>query len=95
MLAYHTLWGKTMEILEKKLVEKLTVTDVLCNKCGESCRYELDTDMVNFNSAVITADFGYGSTKYDMEDFEVHLCEDCYADLEKTFKIKPAKTLKW
>lgn len=84
-----------MEILETKLVEKKIVTDVLCNKCGESCKYHLDNDTFNINSAIVTADFGYGSTKYDMEEFEVHLCEKCYAELEATFKIKPNKTLKW
>lgn len=84
-----------MEILETKLVEKIIVTDVLCNKCGESCKYYIDNDTFNINSAVITSSFGYGSTKYDMEDFEVHLCEDCYAELESTFKIKPIKTLGW
>jgi hypothetical protein len=83
-----------MEILEKRLVEKRIVTDVLCNKCGESCKYHLDNETFNINSAVITGDFGYGSTKYDLIDFEVHLCEDCYAELERTFKIKPNKTPK-
>ena len=78
-----------MELLVTKLVEKQVVKDVLCNKCGESCAYEISKDRRNFNSAVITADFGYGSLIYDMQDWEVHICEPCYASFEATFKIKP------
>lgn len=83
-----------MEILETKLVERKVVTDVLCNKCGESCKHYVDTEHkhFNFNSVVLSPEFGHGDL--DMEDFEVHLCEDCYAELERTFKIKPTKTTK-
>jgi protein-arginine kinase activator protein McsA len=82
-----------MEILETKLVEKEVVTDVLCNKCGCSCKDYMDAnhEHFNFNSAIIYPDFGYGSS-YDMQVWEVHLCESCYAELESTFKIKPQKT---
>ena len=81
-----------MEILETKLVEKVVVKDVLCNKCGDSCAYRISKEHSNFNSAIITASFGYGSLIYDMEDWEVHICEPCYADFEATFKFKPQKS---
>lgn len=84
-----------MEILGIKLVEKVVVKDVLCNKCGESCAYQTSKEHSNFNSAVITPSFGYGSVLYDMEEWEVHICEDCYAGFEETFKIQPKKTNAW
>lgn len=86
-----------MEIREKKLVEKEIVADVLCNKCGESCRDYIDKGHKHFNHnyALITPDFNYGSVLYDMDDWEVHICETCYAEFEATFKIKPKITSKW
>lgn len=86
-----------MEITKTKQVDKEVVEDVvediLCNKCGGSCKDYVDRnhEYYNFNSAIITSDFGYGSVLYDMEDFKVHLCETCYAAFEATFKIKPEK----
>lgn len=89
-----------MKTQKVELVEKAKVTDVLCNKCGESCKDYIvqgNTDMFNLNYAEITPNFGYGSTLYDLEDWEVHICEGCYAAFEATFKIQPEKkqTLAW
>jgi protein-arginine kinase activator protein McsA len=82
-----------MEIKQTKLVEKEVVEDVLCNKCGESCKDYVDAahEFFNLNHATITPDFGYGSRLYDMDSWEVHICESCYAEFEATFKIKPKK----
>lgn len=83
-----------MEITELKWVEKKIVKDILCNKCGESCKSYVDSnhELWNFNSAIITPDFEYGSI-YDMADWEVHICENCYTEFESTFKIKPKNIL--
>ena len=83
-----------MEKREKKLVEKEVVSDIICNKCGESCKDYIDTEgkHYNFNHAVITPSFGYGSL-LDSYEFEVHLCEKCYSEFESTFKIEPKKKM--
>lgn len=88
-----------MEIRELKQVEKSMVADVLCNKCGGSCKDYVDAEHKHFNLnyADITPHFGYGSVLYDLEDWEVHICETCYAAFEATFKLQPEKkqTLAW
>lgn len=86
-----------MEILEKKLVEKEVVGDVICNMCGDSCRDYIDAAHThcNYNYAAITSNFGYGSTLYDGEEFEAHICESCYQKIENMFVIKPEKKVNY
>lgn len=84
-----------MEKTKRKLVEKDVTDDVLCNKCGGSCKDYIDAEhkQWNFNHATMTPEFGYGSVLYDMTGWEdVHLCEHCYAAFEATFVIKPKHT---
>jgi len=67
---------------ETKNVE--VIKDVLCNKCGASCK-AIDCD--NFNCAELKVHWGYGSTYHDGEIHEAHLCEQCWEGIVKEFKI--------
>ncbi|MGU5640202.1 hypothetical protein [Aeromonas caviae] len=50
------------------------VVDVLCDICGDSTtRYE---DIHEY--ATLAATWGYGSTKHDGEQYQLHLCEACF-----------------
>lgn len=59
-----------------------TIIDIICNKCGQSCKTEFD-----YEHAVGHSYFGYGS-KHDMEIYKFDLCEKCFFELEDSFKIK-------
>jgi len=58
--------------------------DILCDKCGKSCRDSLG---MNFEYAEIEAYWGYGSSK-DTESHKAEVCELCYDALG----IKPRIT---
>ncbi len=61
--------------------------DVLCDKCGKSCRDDMD---MNFEFATITAFWGFASKK-DLEHHESHVCESCYDGLG----VKPKVEIHW
>lgn len=71
----------------KKVVtrEETFVSDVLCNVCGKTCKDDLD---MNFECATVHANWGYGSRK-DTELHEAHICEDCYDEYVKIWKLPP------
>ena len=77
--------------IEKEIIEtKKVATHVTCNKCGHTS--EIDVNRFELNKfQEVDFSFGYGS-KYDMEDWEFHLCEDCYDKLIKQFKIPVSKS---
>lgn len=58
--------------------------DVVCDKCGKSCRDDMD---MNFEYATISAYWGYASSK-DLYHDEAQICESCYDGLG----IKPKRT---
>jgi protein-arginine kinase activator protein McsA len=74
-------------------VNKSKEKDMLCNKCGESCKVYIDAAHTKhvFNHALIVPKFGYPSLLFDGDVWEVHICEECYTEFENTFKIKPEK----
>mgnify|MGYP007112386548 CR=1 FL=1 len=74
--------------IEKEIIEtKKVATHVTCNKCGHTS--EIDVNRFELNKfQEVDFSFGYGS-KYDMEDWEFHLCEDCVEELVKSFKYVP------
>lgn len=51
--------------------------DIICDKCGKSCR---DEDDMNFEYAAISVCWGYASKK-DLERHEAQICEPCYDSL--------------
>lgn len=56
--------------------------DILCNKCGQSTK----CPMGNFECISATAHWGYDSRK-DMQVHRFDLCESCYDEFAKTFKL--------
>lgn len=57
--------------------------DVLCNKCGESCKRVHGIECVR-----LFADWGYDSSK-DGTTEQADLCEQCWDALVATFKLPP------
>ncbi len=67
---------------EIRQTEVEVIDDILCNKCGGSCRYYgNDHGLVE---QVIEG--GYGSKLGDMVTYRFSLCEGCLATLFATFK---------
>lgn len=62
--------------------------DVLCNKCGKSCKIGIGWGITNINAVNIRHTFCYGS-KFDMTTFDFDLCEDCFIELAKSLQIEP------
>ena len=77
-----------MENKELKVIseEKLVTKSITCNKCGHTDW--IDDNGGNYYFQRLNCDFGYGS-KFDMEGWEFHLCEECLIELVKKFKHAP------
>jgi hypothetical protein len=76
-----------MKKYELKMVERNVVTSTICNKCGEEFpQYEDGCS----NGAIehFTVEFGWGSF-LDMDVFMFDLCDNCFDEFIKTFKIIP------
>lgn len=54
-------------------IEVETVTDVICDICGETTRLETGANQYG----TLKAHWGYG-TAHDGERYELHLCEGCF-----------------
>jgi hypothetical protein len=62
------------------------VREIICNKCGEIIAKETDCNKVDYIS--INKTWGYFSNK-DNENHTIDICEKCYDEWIKTFKIPP------
>lgn len=72
----------------EKLQEEEVVDDVLCNKCGKSCRSKIWDNV--FDKLTIKTTGGYNSYyPDDMVTVEFDLCEYCLKDFVESFKINP------
>jgi hypothetical protein len=62
------------------------INDIICNRCGGSCKCEM-----NFNGLLETCVVGaYDSTHLvDMRKYVFSLCEKCLSELFDSFLIKP------
>lgn len=70
---------------ETKEVER--IADVLCNKCGESCKSEMGS-FYGLIEAVVTG--GYESSHLgDCTVYKFSLCEGCLQSIFDTFKHDP------
>lgn len=77
----------------KEVQQTVTVVkDIICNKCGESCRTDGggdDTSHPEFDGLIeAQVHGGYFSEKIgDCSRHIFSLCETCFMDLQSTFKI--------
>lgn len=80
-----------MKTIKKMTKEVEIVDDVICNKCGKSCKGE----MGNFNGLIETKVIGaYDSMCLsDQDTYVFSLCEQCLVELFKTFKHHPQRTI--
>jgi|GEM_PF-2744842 len=75
--------------LEKVEVDKDVLDDVICNKCGESCK---DSSNMNYEGLLeVSVEGGYASKLGDSVRYTFSLCENCLEELFKSFKINPFK----
>lgn len=71
-----------MNVLKRELMEVTKVECKVCNKCGK----EIDITSNDYFEGKVQ--WGYFSNK-DGEIHQFDLCEDCYDNLVKNFKILP------
>jgi hypothetical protein len=80
--------------LESELIKKEQemknvdiITDVLCDKCNQSCKTwaDLQHTCPLYEYADLKASWGYGSTR-DGEHYEYHLCQKCWENIIKEFQ---------
>jgi len=72
---------------EEEMVEKVVVDDIVCNKCGGTCKDESD---MNFEGLLeVTVCGGYASLLGDGKAHTFSICEYCLRDMFKTFKFPP------
>jgi len=71
-----------------------TVEDVVCNKCGQSCRIgEPGARLFNYGGLTGHVSGCYGSTHLeDGVQYRFDLCEKCVKDLFSTFQISAEET---
>ncbi len=74
-----------MRIFKNTNCEKQEVEKVFCNICGK----EIEKDIYGYyrDYLHIEKDWGYNSNK-DGENHSIDICEECYDNLIKSFKIK-------
>ena len=73
-----------MKITQKETVEEDVTVDVLCNKCGVSCKEESGL----LGLIEVTVSGGYGSDPLsDGTNYTFSLCESCLDELFNEFKI--------
>ena len=75
--------------LMKKEIE--IIVDVICNKCGKSCKEAEPVDMVDYCGLIeVTVSGGYFSPALnDGTHYTFSMCEHCLKELFETFKIEP------
>lgn len=74
-----------MRIIKQEQQEITVTTDILCNKCGKSCKGNIG----NFNGLIETVIAGaYDSTHLDdLTRYAFSMCEKCLSELFLEFKI--------
>lgn len=78
-----------MKVTKKIQQEIEVVNDVICNKCGQSCRPSEEVpDFYGLIETSVTT--GYESPALpDGMCYTFSLCEECLAELFSSFKIDP------
>jgi hypothetical protein len=62
-----------MRVIHSIIKSREEMTDILCNQCGKSCKKDM-----NMEYATVSATWGYDSNHHDGEQYEIHLCEQCF-----------------
>ena len=75
-----------MKKSELKMVEREVVISTVCNKCGKEFLNE--DGYGNGQIEPFKAEYGWGSF-LDMSVFMFALCDNCFDEFVKTFKIEP------
>lgn len=79
--------------MKKKIIKTETVEiieDIICNKCGESCKKNVMGHDDYYGLIEVGFSTGYASRKFsDGCYYQFSLCEECLAELFDTFKIDP------
>jgi len=70
-----------MKIYLKEDSPEKTLLQINCNKCGRRCDHHIHSDHM-----AVSVDWGYFSNK-DLQRDVWDLCESCYDDFVKDFKI--------
>lgn len=73
-----------MKIIKKVVMEVQEVEQVVCNKCGNTIEVNKDGELVDY--LAINKKWGYLSD-FDGEEHSIDLCQKCYKQLTKEFKI--------
>jgi len=73
--------------METKDIE--VITDVICNKCGDSLRLYSGGKWYNYGGVIEATVEGCYESKYitDGTLYKFSLCEKCFDELRRTFKI--------
>lgn len=72
--------------IETKTEESTVLDDILCNRCGGSCK----TEIGNYEGLVETVIQGGDDSKLgDMVRFTFSICEPCLKEIFATFKHPP------
>lgn len=74
-----------MKKFKKVLEEKLIIEDVFCNMCGNEIKKNEFGKLYDYIS--VNKQWGYFST-LDGSSHEFDLCDTCYKEIIKKFKIK-------
>jgi len=85
LLRRKTEWIK--QTIDKQV---LVESKLICNKCGleEDSKEDDRHGIMNSNFHDIGVSFEYGS-KFDGDDWDIHICESCLVEFVKTFKWMP------
>lgn len=76
-----------MKIVKKQTIENEVVEDILCNRCGKSCKNQAG-DFDGLIEAEVCG--GYYSEKFeDGLRISFSICETCLVDIISNFKIAP------
>lgn len=78
--------------LETETVEREVVTDIICNKCGNSCKNEDDNC---FGLIETQVQGGYAAKLGDMVTWTFSICEDCLKELFDSFKVPVERSKAW
>lgn len=85
---------------EEHTIKTEVIDDILCNRCGKSCR--IDTDAENLSNctdaracfggltgAEVFGKYESGHGLFDMTRYKFSICELCLVEMFDSFKIPP------